>query len=152
MAKQVANVEITSDEEFTVRCKPKGRYHITFDMIGKIDTRKVDSINGRKAYTQSTKSELFVLELVDQLIDRTTNTVKISPKNFDKTEKERIKTGTRKLIARGLLVRTKNQNYIVNPWFFVPRQEYQSAILLEWNHWRAPKGTLSTTVRQSISN
>ena len=89
---------------------------------------------------QGTRSEHFVLELVDRLMDETTNTVKIAPTNFNKTEKERIKTGARKLEARRLLISTTRHHYIVNPWFFVPQREDQARILIEWHYWRAVKG------------
>ncbi len=132
MMKEETTVTISSDKEVTVTPRYKGGCPIKFNFIGKIDDRNPKSINGRKAYTQSTKSELYVLELVDKLMDKTTNRVIIRPKNYNKTEKERIKTGTRKLQDRSLLIRTKYQHYIVNPYFFVPQREYQRRVLLKW--------------------
>jgi len=126
MTKQETNLTISSDEELTVTRRPKEKYLIGFNFVGRVDGRKPESVDGRKAYTQSTKSELFVLELVDRLMDKATNTVKISLKDFNKTEKERIKTGTRKLADRSLLIRTKRQHYMVNPWFFVPQRNDQA--------------------------
>ncbi len=127
------NLTIASNEELNITRKTKGRCEINFNLIGKGDHRKPDSINGRTAYTQSTKSELFVLELVDKYMCTSTNTVTIRLKDFNKAEKERIKTGTRKLIDRGLLFRIKREYYMVSPWFFVPQRIDQPEALLRWN-------------------
>jgi hypothetical protein len=152
MTQQATTLTILSSEEITVTSKPKGKVLITFNLIGKKDGRNLESIDGRKAYTQSTKSELFVLELVDELMDKTTNIVRISLKAHNKTEKERIKTGTRKLIARGLLIRIKREHYMVNPWFFVPQRNDQAPILLEWRRRRGSKSPAVPSSRWPLKN
>ena len=133
MANFETDLKIASNEEVTITCKPKGRYEIKFDLIGKVDHRNSDSIDGRMSYTQSSKSELFVLELVDKCMCKSTNSVRIPMKDFNKSEKERIKTGTHKLIDRGLLFRIKREHYMVSPWFFVPQRTDQPEALLHWN-------------------
>lgn len=127
------DLKLASSEEVYITTKSKGRCEIKFNLIGKVDYRSPDSIDGRKAYTQSTKSELFVLELVDKYMCTSTNTVTIRLKEFNKSEKDRIKTGTRKLIDRGLLFRIKREYYMVSPWFFVPQRTDQPEALLRWN-------------------
>ncbi len=134
-----ANITIGSDEELYITRKYKGRCEIKFNLIGKVDHRNSDSIDGRMAYTQSTKSELFVLELVDERMCKSSNRITILMKGFNKSEKERIKTGTRKLIQRGLLIRIKKEHYMVSPWFFVPQRTDQSEALHQWNKHKAAR-------------
>ena len=135
MDKFEADVKLASNEALIISRKPKGRYKIKFNLIGKVDdwNPDPDSIDGRKAYTQSTKSELYLLELVGEGMCKSSNRIRIPMKDFNITEKERIKTGTRKLIQRGLLIRIKREHYMVSPWFFVPQQTDQLEALLQWN-------------------
>ena len=58
-------------------------------------------------------------------------------KNYNKSDKERIKTGARKLIDRGLLFRITREHYMVSPWFFVPQRIDQLEVLLQWNKLKA---------------
>ena len=127
-----ANFQIEDGKQLNVSITDSKRWVINFVPLGSCNPRQPESLDAIDLICEFTTAESFLLKVVKQQKEDD-NTLTIRRKSFSLSDQAKLKTAIPSWIKKGLLVRTKREYYMVNPWFWPPRQEQLRVI----DHWKA---------------
>jgi hypothetical protein len=132
MQKIPANIHLEDGKEVRITTQSKD-WFMYFRPVGIDNSRQPESIDAIDYICEFTKAELFLLQIVkDHKAEN--NTITIRPKSYTPADKAKLKKSIPLWIKKRLLIRTKREHYMVNPWFFVPPKEEQRKAMDQWSN------------------
>lgn len=133
------SLQVDSSKEYNVSltAKKEGSSLPTFNMLGRgginYDTgvRSMDMTEVLFNLSHNTNATWLIWLLVKQR-DYKTNIARLEPKDFTDAEVGRIKRGRKALEELNLIVRYKNNHYLINPLAFLPAKENYMGVCTQW--------------------
>ena len=127
--------DVEDGEEIRITTHKSSRWIMHFRPLGIVNSRQPESINAVNCISEFTKAELLLFRVVSDLKDEN-NKLTLRLKSFSPADQAKLKKAIQHWIKKGLLVRTKREYYMVNPWFLIPPKQEQ---LNAMDYWRALK-------------
>ena len=132
MALTKLTVNHDNNEYLEVHRKKLSDWKIPFTPIGNKSMKNPECIDALDVICDFNSKELFLLKIIKDKINKD-NELFLYKKSFDIGDNRKITTAMKSLINRGLVARIKREHYMVNPYFLVPKKEYQDLLLEKWH-------------------
>ena len=124
-------IYVEDDEEIRITTYKSSGWIMHFRPLGVVNSSQPESINAVNYISEFTKAELFLFRVAFNHKDEN-NKLTLRLKSFSPAEQAKLKKAIQHWIKKGLLVRTKREYYMVNPWFLIPPKQEQVKAMDYW--------------------
>lgn len=111
--------------------KQRDRWIFPFKPLGKTSPRDQHTMDAVEAISHFSKAELTLLSVVNTHI-QPDNQVVIRRSDFSDKKKRQLTAAIKSWQNKNLLIRTKREHYLVNPYFFTPALKKQAQVKENW--------------------
>lgn len=126
------NIRVKKGERAVLTVTDGERWHIPFRPIGKAIDRCPESIDAVGYISEFTAAERFLFREVCRRTEDNNNVI-FRMTSFPSAEQAKLKRAIRLWIKKGLLVRFRQEHYMVNPWFLVPPKKMHWQTMQRWS-------------------
>lgn len=125
------NIHIDNDTELTFTTQKRSPWLMRFRAFGALNYKEPYSLSAVDYISEFSKPELFLFR---EVCKHTENHCRLTlrPRLYSTADKAKLKTAIRLWIKKKLLVRTKREHYMVNPFFLIPSKAEQRTAIQDW--------------------